>query len=60
MQNHEIQVSVKKDTLKIAVKEQTLNDIFMILQSEGIIVLDIEKRVTGSEERYQQIFDGME
>ncbi|MGE8205547.1 ABC transporter ATP-binding protein [Heyndrickxia sp. NPDC080065] len=52
----QIQVKIENDRLRIPVKNHSLQEILMILHENGVQVVDIEKRVSGSEDRYRQIF----
>lgn len=56
LQKHQINVNINNKCLVISMKNKSLQDVFLSLQSAGVQVLDIEKQVTGSEERYKQIF----
>jgi ABC-2 type transport system ATP-binding protein len=55
-----IPVKVEKERLCISVKHHSLQQIMLLLQENSIQIVDIEKRVSGSEERYRQIFGGEE
>lgn len=58
LQKNVIPVTVERERLILNLKESPLGleEILMLLSREGIPILDIEKRVTGAEERYRQIF----
>lgn len=58
LQRNGIPVTAERERLILAMKEIPieLEEIFMLLGRAGIPILDIEKRVTGAEERYRQIF----
>jgi ABC-2 type transport system ATP-binding protein len=51
-----IPVKVEKERLCISVKHHSLQQVMMLLQENEVQIVDIEKRVSGSEERYRQIF----
>lgn len=53
-------VTVQDNKLRFISKEHTLTELLSLLQEYDIQVLDIEKHVTGSEERYKQIFRNAE
>lgn len=57
LSKREIQVTLETQRLKIAINNDSLEDILKLLQAENIRVLDIEKLVTGSEDRYKKIFE---
>ncbi|MGE7767212.1 ABC transporter ATP-binding protein [Peribacillus sp. NPDC096540] len=51
-----ITTNFKGSRLYICLKDETLNFIFEILKLHNIVVLDIEKKILGTEERYKKIF----
>ena len=57
LSKREIQVTLETQRLKIPINNDSLEDILKLLQAENIRVLDIEKLVTGSEDRYKKIFE---
>lgn len=57
LSKREIQVTLETQRLKIPINNDSLEDILKLLQAENIHVLDIEKLVTGSEDRYKKIFE---
>ena len=58
LSKREIQVILETQRLKIPVNNNdSLESILKLLQAENIRVLDIEKLVTGSEDRYKKIFE---
>lgn len=57
LSKREIQVTLETQRLKIPINNDSLEDILKLLQVENIRVLDIEKLVTGSEDRYKKIFE---
>lgn len=58
LQRNGIPVTAERERLILTMKESPLGleEIFMLLGREGIPILDIEKHVTGAEDRYRQIF----
>ncbi|WML29759.1 ABC transporter ATP-binding protein [Neobacillus sp. OS1-32] len=52
----EIPIKVENNRLHISVKNHSLQQVIMLLIENGIKVVDIEKRIFGSEERYRQIY----
>ena len=56
LQKSQIQAIVENHRLKILITHGSLQDVLKLLHTEGVVVLDVEKRVTGSEDRYRKIF----
>ncbi|WP_096155608.1 ABC transporter ATP-binding protein [Bacillus sp. FJAT-45066] len=60
LENEGIQVQAEKsiNTITIYTKDISINEIVSLLLSNQITILDIEKKVLGSEDRYRKIFEG--
>ena len=56
LQKNQIQAIVESHQLKISITDGSLQNVLNLLHTEGVIVLDVEKQVTGSEDRYREIF----
>lgn len=51
-----IPLRLEKNHISISLKNHSLQLVMLLLQESDVQVLDIEKRISGSEERYRQIF----
>lgn len=51
-----IQVEIKERKLSFHTNGSSINEVFRILDQQNIKLLDLEKKVLGSEDRYQKIF----
>lgn len=49
-------VTEKEDTLQVNSENTPVNELIQLLVEQGIILEDIDKKVFGSEDRYQKIF----
>ena len=56
LKEQQIPVILENNRLKIWIAEKSLQTVISVLLNQGVSIKDIEKKITGSEERYQQIF----
>lgn len=56
LEANNVENEVIQDKLQVYPNGYTINKVVSILDREGITVLDMEKKVIGSEDRYQKIF----
>lgn len=52
--------SYADDRLVLSLNGTPLTEILKVFNQEGIVILDVEKKVVGSEERYQELFGKQE
>lgn len=53
-------ISMENRKLTILLGNSSLHDVFALLHQKGIEIEDIEKKIVGSEDRYQAIFENKE